>query len=209
MERVLAATLILVMSVTFSTTARARVQPREEALPAVLADLRQVVVSVDIPPPARSGLLADVDWFIAESKRSSGAEITPEYIRSFTRVTELLKSRPSPETLADVAAELQAKREHCRALGVGMGGVVKLLVNTRRGSAAAPDWQVLYLLKIYEWVPGAAATNFPRLSTPTELDLEPGRYWVWARDPATGKVSERILVKAAGQRELMVDLSVP
>ena len=40
-----------------------------------------------------------------------------------------------------------------------------------------------------------------RPSTPTEPRLEPGRYWVWARNPATGRTSERALVRVAGQND--------
>jgi hypothetical protein len=210
MHRLVAATIAVLLSAvsSASVSVAARGQQSDVALPAVLLDLRQTLATL-AAGPARTQLQDDVEWFIKEYERSRSEAITPEYVRSFARAAQLLKNRPSPQLIDDVAEDFQAKREHCRALKLGMGGVVKLRVNTRRGSTPTPDWQVLYLLKIYEWIPGAAATNFPRLSTPTELDLEPGRYWVWARDPATGRVSERVLVKAAGQRELMVDLLVP
>jgi hypothetical protein len=35
----------------------------------------------------------------------------------------LLKGRPSREVVDDVTAELEAKVEHCRTLGVPMGGL--------------------------------------------------------------------------------------
>lgn len=208
MNRVLPAILILLTAATSPAEMRERRQERAVALPVLLADLSKTIASLPASA-ARARLQDDVGWFLKEYERSKADTITAEYVRSFSRAAELLKNRPSTQIIDDVADEFQAKREHCRALKVGMGGIIKVRVNTRRGSQAAPDWQVLYLLKIYEWVPGATPINFPRLSTPTELDIEPGRYWVWARDPATGKVSERVLVKAAGERELMVDLSVP
>jgi len=90
-----------------------------------------------------------------------------------------------------------------------MGGSVLLKVNTRRGSETVRDWQVVYLLKVYEHVAGAAPIVFPSLSTPTEAALEPGRYWLWARDPTTGRTSERALVRVLGRPELAVDLPVP
>jgi hypothetical protein len=109
----------------------------------------------------------------------------------------------------DVAADLEAKVEHCRLLGIGMGGSVLLKVNTRRGPQTVGDWQVVYLLKVYEHVKGATPTVFPTLSTPTEAPLEPGRYWLWARDPSTGRTSERALVRVFGRSQLDVDLPVP
>jgi len=81
--------------------------------------------------------------------------------------------------------------------------------STKRGAETVRDWQVFYLLKIYEHVKGAAPTVFPSLSTPTQSALEPGRYWLWARDPLTGRISERALVRVAGQNQLQVDLPVP
>jgi hypothetical protein len=109
----------------------------------------------------------------------------------------------------DVADELEAKVEHCLQLGIGMGGSVLLNVSTRRGPQTVGDWQVLYLLKVYEYVKGADPTVFPTLSTPTRTALEPGRYWLWARDPSTGRTSERALVRVVGRTELQIDLPIP
>ena len=50
---------------------------------------------------------------------------------------------------------------------------------------------------------------FFRPSSPTEMELEPGRYWVWAVDPVTGRMSERVLVPVTGQKELLFDLDIP
>jgi hypothetical protein len=41
------------------------------------------------------------------------------------------------------------------------------------------------------------------------MDLEPGRYWVWALDESTQKTSERVLVRVTGQKELVLDLGAP
>jgi hypothetical protein len=90
-----------------------------------------------------------------------------------------------------------------------MGGSVVLHVNTRRGKETVGDWQVFYLLKVYEHVNGAAPIVFPSLSTPTQTALEPGRYWIWARDPSTGRTSERALLRVVGRAELNVDLPIP
>jgi hypothetical protein len=70
------------------------------------------------------------------------------------------------------------------------------------------DWQVLYLLKFDEWLK-TPPRNFLRVSSPTEMNVEPGRYWIWAHDPATGRTSDRVLVEVAGQKELLLDLPVP
>ena len=121
----------------------------------------------------------------------------------------MLKGSKDQSLILDVTSELEAKVEHCRVLGVGMGGSVLIRVNTRRRAQSVGDWQVQYLLKIYEHIAAVTPLTFPRLSTPTETRVEPGRYWVWARDPATGRTTERVLLRVAGQPELAVDLVVP
>lgn len=137
--------------------------------------------------------------------------VSDEYIRSLQRIAELLARRRLNLTAAlldDVTRELETKVDHCRTLGIGMGGSVRLTVNTRRGSAVVPNWQVFYLLKFDEWLKTPPRT-FPRVSSPTDFDVEPGRYWIWARDPATGKTGERVLVQVEQKTEIAVDLPVP
>ena len=159
-------------------------------------------------------LLTAIDWLNNRVATTDPAAVSREYLRSLERAADLLKQMKAPGKLnlqiaADLADELEAKVEHCRLLGVGMGGSIVLRINTRRPTGPAPDLQVMYLLKIYEHVKGGSPVTFPRLSTPTEATLEPGRYLVWARDPATGRTSERALVRVVGQKELLVDLPVP
>jgi hypothetical protein len=185
-------------------------QPADTArnLRTALVKLQQAIASFE-PSNTRSRMHDDVQWLLDRYSQTEPGAVTEPYVQSLQRAAELLNARPLNEVISDVAADLQAKREHCRELRIGMGGTVILRINTRRGPEDVRDWQVLYMLKIYEWVPGATPLNFPRLSTPTEMALEPGRYWIWARNPANGTLSERLLVKAAGQRELTFDLVVP
>jgi hypothetical protein len=196
---------------TLAIPALAGSQPPPDAfrnLRTALVNLQEAIASFE-PGDTRSRMNADVQWLLDRYPQTELGAVTEPYVRSLQRAAELLNSRPTNEAIADIAADLQAKREHCRELKIGMGGTVMLRINPRRGPADVRDWQVLYLLKIYEWVPGVAPLNFPRLSTPTEMALEPGRYWIWARNPTNGTLSGRLLVKAAGQRELTIDLVVP
>ena len=137
--------------------------------------------------------------------------VSDEYIRSLQRIADLLTTRRLNLTAAlldDVTQELEAKVDHCRTLGIGMGGSVRVTVNTRRAGAIVPNWQVFYLLKFDEWLRTPPRT-FPRVSSPTEFDVDPGRYWIWARDPATGTIGERVLVQVEKKAEIAVDLPVP
>lgn len=199
------------IAITLASPAIAGAQQSPDAfrdLRTVLVSLQEAIASLE-PGDTRSRMNDDVQWLLDRHSQTERGAVTEPYVRSLQRAAELLNAGPTDEVIADIAADLQAKREHCRELKIGMGGTVILRINTRRGPADIGDWQVLYMLKIYEWTPGVAPLNFPRLSTPTEMALEPGRYWIWARNPANGTVSERVLIKAAGRRELPVDLVVP
>jgi hypothetical protein len=173
-----------------------------------LTGLRQAVAAVPSNVPTER-LAAAAAWLDRNYPKAKPEEITEEYARAIQWSAELLNAQPTIDVVDDVTSELEAKVDHCRELGLGMGGLVTLTVVTRRGGGTVSDWQVLYLLKIYERVSGASAENFPTLSSPAEVRVEPGRYWVWARDPATGRSSERALVRVAGQPEIRVDLPVP
>jgi len=48
------------------------------------------------------------------------------------------------------------------------------------------------------YLTGVPFINWRVHARPTEVELEPGRYWVWADDPATGKKSDRVLVVVRG-----------
>ena len=183
-------------------------QVRASDLNVALVQLQRAVET--LPPIAQSPrLAAAVDWLARRATTTNPADVSPEYVRSLQQTAALINERPGPDVLDDIVGELEAKVDHCRALGIGMGGSVLLRVSTRRGSQTVSDWQVLYLLKIYQRVSAASPVTFPALSTPTDARLDPGRYWVWARDPATGRTSERTLLRVAGQTEFRVDLPVP
>lgn len=194
------------LALTFPATGGA--QNRAADLAVAVGQLQRAVDS--LPAAEKSPRLAQAtEWLTRRSATANPADISPEYVRTLQRAASLLTERPSVEILDDVTAELEAKVEHCKTLGTGMGGSVLLQVSTRRGAQTVSDWQVFYLLKIYERVSAASPVTFPNLSTPTETRLDPGRYWLWARDPATGRTSERALVRVAGQTALRVDLPVP
>jgi hypothetical protein len=177
-------------------------------LGAALSRLRQ---SVEKVPQAASSqrLVAALDWLDRNSAKADPAQISVEYTRAIQRAAELLSKDSSAGVIDDITEDLEAKVDHCRKLGVPMGGRVLVRVNTQRQSGPARDWQVLYILKFYERLSGVDAGNFPRLSTPTDMQLEPGRYWVWAKNPTTGRMSERALVRVSGEKEIVVDIPVP
>jgi hypothetical protein len=149
-----------------------------------------------------------VDWLNRNYEKTDPDNVSDEYVRTLQRAGALLSNQPTAEMMEDVTRDLEAKVDHCQRLSIGMGGSVRLRVNTVRAARIVPDWQVLYLLKFDEWLK-TPPRNFPRMSSPTETSVDPGRYWVWARDPATGKTSQPVLAEVSGQPELVLDLPVP
>ena len=162
-----------------------------------------------LPAQLRSSRLADsVGWLQNNVGKTRAENVTLEYARSLERAAAVLAGQPSAAVVEDVTRELEAKVAHCKRLGVGMGGRVSITVNTKRGGRVVNDWGVLYQLKFDEWLK-TPPRNFLRLSSPTQMNVEPGRYWIWARETATGRTSERFLVEVAGQTQFAVDLPVP
>jgi hypothetical protein len=179
-----------------------------------MAELQFAVTSLaraaaGLPENLRSTrLMGAIQWMQKNAANTRTESVSREYLRSLERAAKLLSHLQSATVIDDVTRELEAKVEHCRRLKVGMGGTVLLKVNTRRGASVISDWQVLYLLKFDDWLK-TPPRNFLRVSSPTEMGIEPGRYWIWARDPATGKISDRVLVEVAGEKSLALDLPVP
>ena len=207
---------VSLMMIGSGTLARAQQQTTEAELLRVTEKLYQSALATRtaVSPPR---LLGNASW-MRDSVRSpvfwsgpvtSASAVSPEYLRSLEIAAAILERQPNAQILADIAEDLEAKVQHCRALRIGMGGTVRLRVNTRRGNDNIGNLQVQYLLKFYEAVAGSQPLTFPRLSSPTESPLEPGRYWIWAVDPVTGRTGSRTLVRVSGQRELIVDLPAP
>lgn len=212
--RACAATVVVTLLVLCHLSP-AQAQTTEAELRKVTEDLYQAALANrTLLTPA--GLIPSASWLRDSVRRpvfwngppTRAADVSPEYVRSLQTATELLRRKPSDQVLHDIAEDLSLKVEHCRELKLGMGGTVKLIVNTRRGDGSVANLQVRYLLKFYETATGVEPGTFARLSSPTDVTLAPGRYWVWAVDPATGQSSARTLVRAAGQKELVVDVPV-
>jgi hypothetical protein len=114
------------------------------------------------------------------------------------------------DTLQALAEDLEVKLEHCLASGGRLGGSVTVRVRTVQNARETGSWQVFYMPKVFEASATASPDLFPQLSSPTEETLVPGRYLMWLRNPATGIVGERTVVKVGeGRQELVVDLAVP
>jgi hypothetical protein len=151
-----------------------------------------------------------VNWY---SARLSAPQWRPAYSRdyflSLQAMADILQTNPEVQIVKDIADELEARRDYCVLNNVGMGGSVTVSVHTRNQQKEVPNWQVYYLLKIFERNPAVAPGAFLKWSSPASEIVEPGRYWFWAKDPKTNSQSERKLVSLSGAQAVSVDLFVP
>jgi len=205
--------LVVLAVVAIVARADAQQGTRPDELKRTLSELKSAALA--LPSEAtRQRIVSAVEWFEQSAAGASSIptkpeEVSPEYLRSLQTATRLLKQHPSEAVLADIADDLEAKRLHCSELRIGMGGTVVVTVRTPRSGVVVNNWQVQYLLKFYESVSGAQPGTFGRVSSPTLASLDPGRYWIWARDPASGRMSERVLARVSGAKEIEVDVPVP
>jgi hypothetical protein len=178
-------------------------------------------VAADLPPAqadpraTADSLAAGIDYMLAAW--TPGDRLPEAYVEDLARNVQLLRIARTTDDPDDayllfsaVAEDMAIKVEHCRALGIGLGGLVAVRAHTLRDASTDAGWQVVYLRKLLESLPGAEPQPFPRLSSPSEDSLAPGRYWVWARRPGTPEQSERMLLTVgAGRTSMDVDIPLP
>ena len=154
-------------------------------------------------------------WAFTPSGANAGS---PEYTASIYEMERLLSdlARDAARYGADavslidaIAVDLETKLAHCIATGEPLGGVVRVRVHTRRGGGEVSNWRVFFAPKIFESMLEKAADAFPRFSSPTEIEIVPGRYLLWAKDPESDAVSERTTVRVGGTKDMTIDLAVP
>src|SRR5262249_44468059 len=106
-----------------------------------------------LPAQLRSSRLADsVGWLQNNVGKTRAENVSQEYVRSLERAAAVLAGQPSAAVVEDITREVEAKVAHCKRLGIGMGGLVGITVNTKRGGRVVGDWEVLYQLKFDEWL---------------------------------------------------------
>ncbi len=143
--------------------------PPGQALQRIQTRLNQIVHKFGTAHPETNTIVAsalpEVDFMIRGWK--PGTKIPDAYAMSLTLDLQVLeKTLGSPvedapyPILRRVADDLKIKADHCRKTGVGLGGLVTLVVRTKRGGQELRDLQVLYIPKILEVVKDAKARSF-------------------------------------------------
>ena len=178
------------------------------------ADLRRVLTRIEnaaanLPDTNdRARILQAVRWMLPRAA-GSVAEVSDVYRRELEISAQKLESPHAAAGAPEIADDLALKLLHCRALGLGMGGKIRVSITARRNGAPVNNWQVFYLPKIFEHAEGVAPGLIPKWTSPAEELLEPGRYLIWAQDPVSKKTSERQIVPFAGRAAIAMDLAVP
>jgi hypothetical protein len=193
--------------------------PPGQALQRIRGRLNQIVQRFGAAHPETNAIVAsalpEVDFMIRGWK--PGTKIPDTYAKSLTLDLQVLeKTLMSPvddapyPVLRRVADDLKIKADHCRKTGVGLGGLVTLVVRTKRGGQELRDLQVLYIPKILEVVKDARPDLFPKFSSPTSCPLPPGRYVMWTREPQSNRTGERTVVRVGdGKDTIEWDLPAP
>ncbi len=180
-------------------------EPRDPVLTSILS--RILVGARNLPPtPEHDRILQVVAWMAREGDH---LRVSDTYREELDADARRLESSDATVFAGAVADDLLLKQNHCRALGLGMGGKVRVSFTTRQRSGVVNNWQVLYLPRIFKDAPGVAPRLIPGWTSPAVEELDPGRYLVWARDPVTRKTTERQEVPFSGKREVAMPLAIP
>lgn len=160
-----------------------------------------------------SSSLRDLAWL----RRAAGPGVNGAMVKALGADADVLRAvltgaAGNPQqAIASVAEDLALKTAYCRANAAGMNAVVKLTVRTWSGADVAPRWQVAYLSAPLAVLRRADAEQFPQFSSPTSMSLPPGRYVIWAQDPADASrrgPSKEVALGEHGRDAVEVDVLV-
>jgi hypothetical protein len=93
------------------------------------------------------------------------------------------------EDIADVLDDLYLKAHACLLNRGEAVASVSVTVHTKKSGTEVSNWRVLCMAKILRLYPSSSPTAFPRLSSPTQWNLAPGKYIMWAENPDTWQKS--------------------
>jgi hypothetical protein len=122
----------------------------------------------------------------------------------------LISNKISIDSFADLGPALDDMYFKVNACLLNNGiavGSVSVKVHTKRSGVEVSNWRVFYMAKILLLYSGPSPTVFPQLSSPTQWELAPGNYIMWAEDPDTAKKSVKQEIPVDRNQEC--DLAVP
>jgi hypothetical protein len=111
-------------------------------------------------------------------------------------------------TMLAVAEDLRIKSTHC--LERGLAAEPKVEVRTKRqGLEEVKGLEVWYLEKFLASDPTAAAHRFKLFSSPVIEPIVPGRYVFWSKDPASGKVGQKVEQRIGLAEAIVIEVLAP
>jgi len=111
----------------------------------------------------------------------------------------------------EVTEDIKLKAEHCLKSGAGLGRPVLVTVETLRTGRRIMNLQVTFIPKILEFQPNPERWGvFPKESSPTSLELAPGKYLMWTRYSGTDTYGPPTIVSVGrGKTTQNWDLPAP
>src|ERR1700737_3952814 len=109
--------------------------------------------------------------------------------------------------LDTVLDDLYLKVNACLLNGGKAVGSVSVIVHTKKSGIEVPNLRVVCMAKILRLYPHYSPTAFPQLSSPTQWELAPGNYIMWAENPETGQKTSTQEIPVDRNQEC--DLAVP
>lgn len=158
-----------------------------------LRALRQRVDKLNVP--SRAAIFRSLSWL---DDNSLGRGPVNDMMRRSLQAD--LDSLADAETMSRealnavtkaVADDLAIKVAYCDARSAGMNATVEVSVRTWRGKTQEGSWGVAFITAPLAILHRDRAERFPAFSSPTKLRMAPGRYVIWAQDPADDRVKGR------------------
>ena len=135
------------------------------------------------------GAARDLSW-LRESVRDA---VPPDALKGLEAIDaalsriDQLPEADRRDLVASAELDLRIKAAYCRSHPEGMAALIPLVVHTwspGEVKAEVRQWDVRYLSAVLAVFPETPGEPFPAFSSPTAKSLPPGRYVVWAQDPA-------------------------
>ena len=223
-------TLVALLALSPVRAASAQGAPAAGDASRALSSLRALFQdhASELTAAQQEAVASSLKWL---TQLSEGVRINPAMVRSLEADAQALSRLGTTSgaaraaVLDRVADDLQLKSAYCRTHRDGMSANVALTVRTWNGDQEVRRWQVSFVNAPLALLHGGRAEQFPAFSSPTTFDLPPGRYILWAQDPANpsavGPAKEIALGRSAQQtikttgphdsqkEALIADLSVP
>lgn len=156
------------------------------------AEQQKALALIDALEAKVPGVARELIWLRASVKRAPRMPVESlEGLMAIDAALARAGELPPPDReklVASAEADVRLKAEYCRMHPDGMAALVNLVVHTwaQAGDTRSEvsQWDVRYLSAPMAVFPGRKGEQFPGFSSPAAKPLSPGRYVIWAQDPA-------------------------